>query len=163
MESFILAVSVALFVWLFMRRRRMKQKQMQEQQAARDAGPPQEPQSMPRVGKSGSVTKEQMKALKDNNFEPARHWSKEEAQLILDALGYLRAVVAAETGEKKAPLDIQNKMLAFILGDEILREFLLDRARNLTREELERNRIEPERDEHYARVAKFVNELWDAG
>ena len=163
MESLILAVCVALFVWLFMRRQRLKrQQQLMDRQDKQDSGPPQEPKSMPRIGKAGSITRTQMKALKDNEFEPSRVWSKEEAQLILDALDYLRAVIAGETGEKKPPLGIQNQVLGFILEDEALREFLIDRARNLTREEVERGKMEPEQDEHYARVVEFVTELWEA-
>lgn len=162
MESIILAVCVALFVWLFMRRRRMKQQQaIRAQQAARRDGPPQEQKSMPRMGRAGSITKDQIKALKDFDFEPSRVWSKEEAQLILDSVAYLRAVIARETGEGKPPMDVQNQVLGFILADEELREFLVDRARNLTREEKERGRLEPERDGNYARVAEFVTELWE--
>ena len=162
MESLILAVCVALFVWLFMRRQRLKRKQnILDQQEALAKGPPQEQKSMPRIGKAGSITRTQMKALKDNDFEPSRIWSQEEAQLILDSLDYLRAVIARKTGEKKPPMDVQNQVLAFILSDEALREFLVDRARNLTREEAERGKLDPERDDHYARVSEFVTGLWE--
>lgn len=162
MESIILAVCVALFVWLFMRRQRMRKEQaLRNQQEAQTNGPPQEPKSMPRLGKAGSITKDQLKALKDKDFEPSRIWSKEEAQLILDAVDYLRAVIGRETGEKNPPMDVQNQVLGFILSDEALREFLVDRARNLTREELERGRLEPEQDEHYTRIAEFVTDLWE--
>jgi hypothetical protein len=163
MESIILAVCVALTVWLFMRRQRMKRKQkIIEQQEAQNAGPPQEQKSMPRIGQAGSITRDQMKALKDNDFEPSRIWSKEEAQLILDSVDYLRAVIAQQTGEKKPPMDVQNQVLGFILSDEELREYLLDRARNQTREEAERGKLTPTQDEHYARVAEFVTGLWES-
>ncbi len=163
MESIILAVCVALFVWLFMRRQRMKRAQnLRAQQDARSGGTPQEQKSMPRFGQAGSITRDQMKALKAKDFEPSRIWSKEEAQLILDAVDYLRAAIARETGEKNPPMEVQNQVLAFILSDEALREFLIDRARNLTREELERGKLDPEQDENYARVAEFVTELWEA-
>jgi hypothetical protein len=162
MESIILAVCVALFVWLFMRRQRLKRQQrIQDQQEARADGPPQEQKSMPRFGKAGSITRDQMKALKDKDFEPSRIWSKEEAQLILDSVDYLRAVIARETGEEKPPMEVQNQVLAFILSDEELREFLIDRARNLTREEAARGKLAPEQDDHYARVTEFVTELWE--
>lgn len=162
MESIILAVCVALTVWLFMRRQRMKRKQrIIDQQEAQKSGPPEEQKSMPRIGQAGSITRDQMKALKDKDFEPSRIWSKEEAQLILDSVDYLRAVIAQETGEKKPPMDVQNKVLGFILSDEALREYLLDRARNQTREEAARGRLTPTQDEHFARVAEFVTELWD--
>ena len=162
MESIILAVCVALFVWLFMRRQRMKKEQaIRNLQETQTNGPDQEPKSMPRIGNAGSITKDQLKALKDNDFEPSRIWSKEEAQLILDSLDYLRAVIAQETGEKKPPMDVQNQVLGFILSDESLREFLVDRARNLTREEMERGKLAPEQDEHYARVAEFITNLWE--
>ena len=163
MESIILAVCVALTVWLFMRRQRMKRKQrIIDQQEAQESGPPVEQKSMPRIGKAGSMTRDQIKALKDNDFEPSRIWSKEEAQLILDSVDYLRAVIAQETGEKKPPMGVQNQVLGFILSDLELREYLLDRARNQTREEAARGRLTPTQDEHYARVSKFVTGLWDA-
>ncbi len=162
MESLILAVCVALFVWLFMRRQRLKRQQkIQDQQEAQAKGPPQEQKSMPRIGKAGSITRDQMKALKDNEFEPSRAWSKEEAQLILDAVDYLRAVIARETGEKKPPMEVQNQVLAFILSDLELRDFLVDRARNMTREEAESGKLEPEQDEHYAKISEFVAGLWE--
>ena len=116
---------------------------------------------MPRIGQSGSITRTQMKELKDKDFEPSRVWSKEEAQLILDAVDYLRALIARETGETKTPMEVQNQVLAFILSDEEMREFLVDRARNLTRDETERGKLEPEQDEKYARVAEFVTGLWE--
>lgn len=162
MDSFILAIVVAVFVWLFMRRMRMKKQQQMRRQATAGEDQP-EQKTMPRIGKAGTMTHAQSKALKEKEFEPSRFWSTEEAQLILDSVNYLRAVIRNETGETDTPLEVQNKVLAFILQDEELREFLLDRARNMTRDEDPTAAPEPDRDAAYARVAEFVNELWENG
>ncbi len=160
MDSFILAIVVAVFVWLFMRRMRMKRQQQMQRQAMQGEEQP-ENKTMQRIGQAGSMTSAQSKALKALEFEPARQWSKEEAQLILDAVDYLRVVIRNETGEKNTPLEIQNKVLGFILQDEEMREYLLDRARNLIRDEAGAESLEPDRDAHYERVAEFVGELWE--
>lgn len=160
MESFILAIVIAVFVWLFMRRARMKRAQRDQAQRAATASGDQERKNMPRFGKPGTVTRDQLKALKTLNFEPSRHWSHEEAQVIIDAVTYLRVVIANVTGEGDSPLEVQNKVLGFILIDEALREFILDWRRNQTREEEEAG-IDLERTPEYERIAAFVVALWE--
>jgi hypothetical protein len=78
--------------------------------------------TMPRTGTPGTVTAEQLQQLQALNFEPARHWSREEAQLILDAVAYLREVIREVRGQGEAPVDLQNRLLLLILGDAELRE-----------------------------------------
>lgn len=82
---------------------------------------------MPRVGKPGSLTYKQIQALQQNNFEPDKNWSREEAALILDAVKYLRTVcrdIAEDDEEPDPPLDVQNELLRFILTEQDLREYV---------------------------------------
>jgi hypothetical protein len=78
---------------------------------------------MPRQGRPGSITEDQVEALESERFLPpaplARlaELSAEEAQAILDALAYVRAAVAQVTGET-APTAIENEGLALVLADE---------------------------------------------
>lgn len=101
---------------------------------------------MPRVGQPGSVTAAQLERLKLLGFEPTPQWSREEAALVLNAVGYLRGVVRAVKGSGEAPVELQNELLVFILGDAELRE----RVRTWT------EGGEPPRDAHFERVAARI-------
>ena len=78
--------------------------------------------TMPRFGEPGTVTPEQLEHRHALGFEPSAHWSREEAELILHAVAYLREVLLAVKGPREAPIDLQNRLLVFILGDAELRE-----------------------------------------
>ncbi|MDC0033934.1 hypothetical protein OAJ57_05175 [Alphaproteobacteria bacterium] len=81
---------------------------------------------MPRFGERGSITFNQTKAMQQNNFEPDKTWSCEEANLILDAVKYLRAVCrdVGDSDDGPPPLEIQNEMLRFILTEQDIRDFV---------------------------------------
>jgi len=90
--------------------------------AARTA--PHSGRSMPRVGTPGTVTKAQRERLKQEGFEPSTHWSVEEADLVLDSVTYLRGVWKKAVRKQDAPVEIQNELLAFILTDPEMREYV---------------------------------------
>lgn len=159
MDSILLAVAVGVLVWLLMRRLRMKKlREIQARQSA--GGEASEPKTMPRVGTPGTITRDQIARLKQMNFEPDRRWSSEEAQLIIDTVVYLRAAIKQETGESDAPLEIQNNVLAFILTDETLREYLMSWGQNRARRGVSDEEPELRRNEHYERVAEHIRGLW---
>lgn len=160
MESFLLAVVVSVAVWLFLRRSRMlRQRRTMQRQPAKNGG--EGLKSMPRMGTPGTITRAQQKALQDAMFEPSRHWSREEAQLILESLTYLRAAIAMVTGDRDAPLEVQNKVLQIILGDDELRNHVLDWSRNRTRDQESGETMELERDAPFEHLAAFIDELWE--
>lgn len=163
MESLIFAAVIGLTVYLFMRRLRMMkdQKRRQAEELER-GGPPEEPSSMPRLGNPGSVTRDQINWLKDNHFEPSRLWSKEEAQLIIDTVIYLRAVIYAVTKETDPPIEVQNHLLKFILTDDALREYVYEWGLNRTRDEDAAPQPVLEENEHFARVEAEVQGQWEA-
>lgn len=163
-ESLIFALVIALTVYLFMRRMRMmkQQKKMQAEEEARGGEPPEDPGSMPRLGTPGTITRDQIRQLKDNDFTPERQWSKEEAQLILDTVTYLRAVIYEATGEANAPIDVQNEILKFILTDEALREYVYEWGLNRTRDDQAAPQPVLERDEHYAKIEAAILERWES-
>ena len=105
-ESLIFALVIGLTVYLFMRRLRLmkQQKKMQAEHGNGGGKISEDPGSMPRLGMPGTITREQIKLLKDNDFVPERQWSREEAQLILDTVTYLRVVIYEATGEANAPI-----------------------------------------------------------
>lgn len=88
---------------------------------------------MPRVGRAGSATDEQVEALMALRLVPAppcrdlHDYSTEEAQLFLDAIAYARAVAAQVTGgeDEQAPpevlTELLNDLMAEVLADEELR------------------------------------------
>ncbi len=82
--------------------------------------------SMPRLGEPGSMTANQARALRRNNFQPDRQWSFEEAAVILDAVIYMRAVCRDVAGpdDGPPPLEVQNALLRFILTDQDLRDYV---------------------------------------
>ena len=169
MDSLLIAVAVGLVVWLLMRRaayaRARRQFAARRQVPGADDGAPAPDgqKTMPRFGIPGTITRAQIAELRAHDFEPMRQWSKEEAQLILDTVVYFRAVILDETGDSDPPLEVQNRLLGFILTDEELRDTVLEWSLNRTREEMEAERIVLPRDETYRRVAEEVAELWEAG
>ena len=163
MENILLAVVIGVTVWLFMRNarnRRARRRGLIQSSAGSDTGT--QPKSMPRIGVAGTITREQIALLKRNNFEPHRQWSTEEAQLILDSVTYLRAVIRMVTGESDAPIEVQNNILGYMLVDEELRENVLEWGLNRTQEEEEVGQnIELLQDDTFERGAAYVRELWE--
>jgi hypothetical protein len=81
---------------------------------------------MPRIGKPGTISFNQISALQRNNFEPDKNWSREEAYIILDAVKYLRAV-CRDVGDQEdgpPPLEIQNALLRFVLTEQDIRDYV---------------------------------------
>ncbi len=127
-----------------------------------EAGAAPQPKSMPRFGIAGTITRQQTALLKHNEFEPNRQWSKEEAQLVIDAVTYLRAAIRTVTGETGAPIEIQNSILGFILGDDDLRDDVLDWGLNRTHEEEDAGAdVDLPDDETFERIAGHIRQLWD--
>ncbi len=165
MESILLAVIIGLAVWLFMknaRTMRERRQRLSQPPPDDDASDAPQPKSMPRFGVQRTITREQMARLKEYDFEPHRQWSKDEAQLILDSVTYLRAAIRMVTGESGAPIEVQNNILGFILGDEELREDVLDWGLNRTQEEEDAgDEVELPPDETFERVANHIRQLWE--
>ena len=90
------------------------------------ARPPAARREMPRMGEPGTVTFNQIQALRRNNFSPEKSWSREEAALILDAVKYLRAVCrdVSDADDGPAPLEVQNALLRFILTEQDIRDYV---------------------------------------
>ena len=167
LDSLLVAFAVGLVVWLLMRRA-VYARARRQMEARRGAGPgPAQDsdtdgtRSMPRIGVPGTVTRDQLARLGRFGFEPSRAWSREEAQLILDAVAYLRAAIRQETGDSDPPIEIQNEVLRIVLTDEALREAVQDWGLNRTREEEGEDRISLAQDETYDRVAAIIDDLWE--
>lgn len=79
---------------------------------------------MPRIGTPRTVTPDQLRRLENCNFTPDKKWSREEADLILDAVIYLRAVCAEAIRQAEPPLPVQNGLLRTILTDQDLRDYV---------------------------------------
>jgi hypothetical protein len=102
-----------------------------------EAGWPQ----MPRIGKPGTATDDQVEALMDARFVPAppcrdlHDYSTEEAAAILDAVAFARAVARQVTGgeDEGAPPEVLtallNDIVATTLADQALRDLALRWAR----------------------------------
>lgn len=162
MDNLILGVVVCVFVWLMMRRMRLKRmQQTQMQQRASADGEAPEPKTMPRFGKAGTITRAQLDQLKKMDFAPDRGWSEEEASLIIDSVFYLRAAIEDATGEADAPVEIQNNVLALILTDEDLREYIMSWGQNRARRGESDDVPTLRQNEHYDRVVEHIHGLRD--
>jgi hypothetical protein len=96
---------------------------------------------MPRTGKPGTATDDQVEALMDARIVPAppcrdlHDYSTEEAAAILDAIAFARAVARQVTGgeDEEAPpevlTELLNDIVATTLADDRLRDFALRWAR----------------------------------
>ena len=112
----ILALLTAVLIWFWVKRRRPGL----FAGAPKPVAPP-ALRTMPRLGRAGTITEEQIDALQRENFTPSAEWSFEEAALVLDAVIYLRAVCAETIGVREPDVGVQNELLALILSDEDLR------------------------------------------
>ena len=153
MDSIVIGILVAVLAWLFMRQRRARELLRRQ---ARNPAPADTRRTMPRIGTQGSVTKDQLERLKAFHFEPSRMWSREEADLILDAVVYLRAAVLQVTGDGEIPEEIQNQILAFILSDDRLREYMTSWGQNRRNKGSAGAPDSLARNEHFERVAAFL-------
>ena len=130
-DSVALGIVVCVGTWFFIRHGRRTWRSLRGGGSGsgrsgsehRDGRAPQA-RTMPRIGSPGTITKAQRAALRKNLFQPSRDWSREEADLVLDAVTYLRAVWTAEVSREDAPLKTQNELLAFILLDGELHEYV---------------------------------------
>lgn len=161
MENLIFAAVIGLTVYLFMRRLKIMKAQKRRQAEEAENGPPEDPGSMPRLGSPGTITREQIRLLKENDFEPSRLWSAEEAKLILDAVTYQRAVIYMTTGETDPPIDVQNQLIKLILGTDEIREYVYEWGLNRTREEDSAPQPVLVQNEHFAQVEAEVLKLWE--
>jgi len=161
-ESLIFALVIGLTVYMFMRRlRSIKRDKQIRAEKIEQPETPADPGSMPRIGSPGTITRDQIKLLKEYDFEPSRIWSKEEAQLILDTVNYLRSVIYNCTQEKDPPIEVQNNILKFILTDEGLRDYVYQWGMNRTRDDETKTTTELPRDEYYKRIEVAVMEQWE--
>ena len=160
-ENLIFAAVIGLTVFLFMRRLRLMREQKRRQQLEATNDDSADPGSMPRLGSPGTITREQMRELRKNDFEPSRLWSREEAQLILDAVAYLRTVIYISTKETDPPVAVQNHLLKLILSDDDMREYVREWGLNRTHADEEAEYPELERNEVFQKVEAGVGELWE--
>lgn len=129
LESLVIGFSIVWGLWIVSKIRRRRGRS----RSAPAEGPAQNTaaivaadKSMPRLGKPGTMTANQARTLKFNDFVPDKQWSFEEAALILDAMIYLRAVCHDIAGDEDAlaPRGVQNGLLRFILTDQDLRDYV---------------------------------------
>lgn len=97
---------------------------------------------MPRTGRPGTATDEQVEALMALRIAPAppcrdlHDYSREEAAAILDAIEFAREVASQVTGgeDEEAPAEaltaLLNELVATTLSDDELRAFALRWARS---------------------------------
>ena len=101
----------------------------------------------------------ELKKQKKREEKAERKRLKKEAAAAAAEQGIPVEEILGETG---APIEIQNNILAFILGDEELREAVLDWGLNRTREEEDAGEdVELPDDETFARVADHIRDLWE--
>ena len=126
-ESLIIGFAIAWGLWILLKihRSRGARRSLFKDKTTASAKDG-DARTMPRLGKSGTMTPNQARMLRFNNFATDKTWSFEEAALILDALAYLRAVCRDMAGEEDgpAPLKVQNELLRLILTDQDLRDYV---------------------------------------
>ena len=164
MDSILLGILVAVAVWLFMKYRRGNGGNLfgglfsGSRSQAQHKSPPKQ-REMPRFGTPGTITNEQISALKDNLFEPTKEWSFDEAALILDAVTYLRGVCKEVLGNEQPPLKLQNELLAFILEDQNLRDYVRRWGEDRRKTGINGKTTKLKHNNQFKRVAKMVTDL----
>ena len=162
MNSLLVGIFVALAVWIFMKLRKSNSglfKSLRPPPVRPSSQPPPEKREIPRIGVPGTITDEQFKALKRNLFEPSKDWSFEEAALTLDAVTYVRAVCADVAGKREPPLEIQNELLAFILHDQDLRDYVLKWGKDRREAGIQNRAPKLKHNDQFHRVARAASKL----
>lgn len=164
MNSILLGILVAVAVWLFMKHRQGSGANLfgglfssSRSQVQRKSPP--KPREMPRIGKPGTITDEQINDLKGNLFQPTKEWSFEEAALILDAVTYLRGVCKQVSGNEQPPLELQNELLAFILEDQGLRDYVRRWGEDRGKTGINGKTLKLKHNNQFKRVEKKATEL----
>ena len=164
MDSLLLGILVALAVWLFMKHRQGNGGSLfgglfsGSRSQVEHKSPPKQ-RDMPRIGTPGTITDEQISALKGNLFEPTKEWSFEEAALILDSVTYLRGVCKEVLGNEKPPLELQNGLLAFILESQDLRDYVRRWGEDRRKVGVSGNATKLKHNNQFKRVAKKATDL----
>jgi hypothetical protein len=160
MNSLLLGIFVALAVWIFikLRQRTGGFRGLPSSPDPSSSQRPEKRREIPRIGVPGTITHEQITALKRNLFRPSGDWSFEEAALVLDTVSYLRAVCAAALGKKEPPLQVQNELLAYILEDQDLRDYVRKWGKDRREAGIDDKPPQLKRNDHYERVAKMAIE-----
>ena len=164
MDSILLGILVALAVWLFMKHRQGNSGSLfgglfsGSRSQVRHKSPPKQ-REMPRIGTPGTITDEQINALKGNLFEPTKEWSFEEAALILDSVTYLSVVCKGVLGNKQPPLELQNELLAFILEDQDLRDYVRRWGEDRRKAGINGKATKLKHNNQFKRVAKKATDL----
>jgi len=162
MNSLLVGIFVALAVWIFIKLRKSNSglfKSLRPPPVHPSSQAPAEKREMPRIGVPRTITDEQFKRLKRNLFEPARDWSFEEAALILDAVTYLRAVYADVAGKREPPLEIQNELLAFILHDQDLCDYVIKWGKDHGEAGIQNRSPKLKHNDQFYRVARAATKL----
>jgi len=164
MNSILLGILVAVAVWLFMKHRQGNGGSLfgglfsgSGSQVKRKSPPKQ--REMPRIGTPGTITDKQINALKGNLFQPTKEWSFEEAALILDTVTYLRGVCKEVLGNEQPPLQLQNELLAFILEDQDLRDYVRKWGEDRRKTGIKVKTIKLKHNNQFKRVETKATEL----
>ena len=164
MDSILLGILVALAVWLFMKHRQGNSGSLfgglfsGSRSQVKHKSPPKQ-REMPRIGTPGTITDEQINALKGNFLEPTKEWSFEEAALILDSVTYLRGVCKGVLGNEQPPLELQNELLAFILEDQDLRDYVRRWGEDRRKAGINGKVTKLKHNNQFKRVAKKATDL----
>lgn len=164
MDSLLLGILVALAVWLFMKHRQGNGGSLfgglfsGSRSQVKHKSPPKQ-RDMPRIGTPGTITDEQINALKGNFFEPTKKWSFEEAALILDSVTYLRGVCKGVLGKEQPPLELQNELLAFILENQDLRDYVRRWGEDRRKAGINGKATKLKHNNQFKRVAKKATDL----
>jgi hypothetical protein len=164
MNSILLGILVAVAVWLFMKHRQGNGASLfgglfsgTRSQVQRKSPPKQ--REMPRIGTPGTITDKQIKALKGNLFQPTKEWSFEEAALVLDTVNYLRGVCKEVLGNERPPLELQNELLAFILEDRDLRDYVRKWGEDRRKSGVSGKTPKVKHNNQFKRVKKMATDL----
>ena len=164
MDSILLGIVVALAVWIFMKRRQGNSANLfgglfKGLHSRGQPKPTTKRREMPRIGTPGTITDDQVNALKRNLFEPSKEWSFEEAALILNTVTYLRGVCREVLGKEQPPIELQNELFAFILEDQDLRDYIRKWGEDRRKAGIEGKATRLKQNNQFKRVAKRATDL----
>lgn len=112
---------------------------------------------LPLIGEEGSLTKYQLRYLENLGLEGCQRFSHEQASMVISAMEYARGTYSmVKPREAHMPKWERQKVAEYIINNEDLRVYVVERNRRLLKAGLANEDNPIERDDHFRKIAYFI-------
>ena len=114
--------------------------------------------TLPLVGTPGSATKRQLEFLEDFGLDGCENFSKDQASMMISAMEYGRVVFHTVNPEADGlPIWKHHRIMQFIINNPEIRNYVIERNKELFSQRISEDDVEPEQNEHFRRIQFFID------